>query len=281
VTARPSAYTENRPERLLDNFSSGGLFLGWVLITLSFAVVYWLYAGVPGNGLESLTSTDPLARFFEAIYYSVIVGTTTGLGDIAPHGISRLFTALQAIASFVLLAMFVAKFTMHRQEKVLNDIRQLSLDSSFHSIRNGLFIVRKDIDIVIARVLESRNLSKKDWMNFKAALRQMQIYIKHIPNFYSKTAKAHIFDIDHELLLIDSLERTMSRLLEGIDIFRTHDIELLSHESVMRELRALIHQIENMSLHEKQKTLDPENHEALQEILTRTEELRVHLKALG
>ena len=177
--------------------------------------------------------------------------------------------------------MFVAKFTMHRQEKVLNDIRQLSLDSSFHSIRNGLFIVRKDIDIVIARVLESRNLSKKDWMNFKAALRQMQIYIKHIPNFYSKTAKAHIFDIDHELLLIDSLERTMSRLLEGIDIFRTHDIELLSHESVMRELRALIHQIENMSLHEKQKTLDPENHEALQEILTRTEELRVHLKALG
>ncbi|MEK9176970.1 MAG: potassium channel family protein, partial [Patescibacteria group bacterium] len=249
------------------------------VITLGFASVYWLLADIPGNGIVPIETGDPITRALNAVYYSIIIGTTTGLGDIAPHGVSRLFTAIQAILSFILLAMFVAKFAARKQEKVLNDIHQISFDSSFHSIRNGLYVARKDIDTVIVLVLEHGAVSEKGWMNLRAALRQIQIFSKHIPDFYRKTAKTHAFDIDREMLLIDSLGRTLFRLVEALDLFRRRDKAFLEEKRVEREFMSLIRTVENMSLHEEQKTLDPENHEAFQEILNSTAELRAYFVA--
>jgi hypothetical protein len=262
---------------LISSVSSRALFLSWALITVVFAGIYWILAEFPGQG-PTLFGAAPLGRFFEALYYSIIIGTTTGLGDIVPQGIAKFFTAVQAISSFILLAAFVAKFAARRQEKVLDDIHQLSFDSSFHTIRNGLFIARKDIDAIIKKLLSETSVEKKDWQNLKTALRQMQIFIKHIPDFYRKTAKTHMFDIDREMLLIDSLERTLTRLVEALDLFRKKSVDFMSEDLVVRELHSLIRQIENLSLHEEQKTIDPENHEAFQEILGRAEDIRAHVK---
>jgi hypothetical protein len=266
---------------LIGDISSRALLLAWALITLIFALIYWTLADTSdGNGLAPLVEESLVGRFFESLYYSIIVGTTTGLGDITPHGIARFFTAVQAVSSFILLAAFVSKFAGRRQEKVLDDIHQLSFDSSFHAIRNGLFVVRKDIDSVINNLLADARLRRKDWENLKTALRQMQIFIKHIPDFYKKTAKTHMFDIDREMLLIDSLERTLTRLVEALDLFNQRDVDFLAQERVVRELHSLIRQIEKLSLHEEQKTVDPENHEAFQEILRRADDIRVHIKAI-
>ena len=258
----------------IQGISSTALIVAWLIFAVIFALAYWALSADPAQGITPLDEVTPLGRFLEALYYSVIIGTTSGLGDIEPHGLSRAITAFQATFSFILLAAFVAKFATRKQEKVLNDIHELSFDTSFHTIRNGLFIARKDIDVIIKKILADTNMEDKDWSNLKTALRQMQIFIKHIPDFYRKTTKTHDFDTDREMLLIDSLGRTLTRLIEALALFRERGITVAKSGPVHKELRSLMSQIESMSLHEEQKTLDPENHEGFQEVLNRVEEVK-------
>ncbi|MBI3573903.1 hypothetical protein HY090_02535, partial [Candidatus Kaiserbacteria bacterium] len=70
--------------------------------------------------------------------------------------------ALQSISSIVILAVFVAKFASRKQELALDHIHELTFDSGFHSIRQGLFIARKDMDIVIKKAQVGESLTHAD-----------------------------------------------------------------------------------------------------------------------
>lgn len=93
----------------------------YVVITMLCSVVYWL---VPAGMFVFVLD------YKEALYFSLVTGTTLGYGDIAPiHGFTRSIAAGQAVSGPVLLAFFVSK-TLYKQqlndqEKKENEKRQM------------------------------------------------------------------------------------------------------------------------------------------------------------
>lgn len=102
--ALPKLKMNRRPRVLLLIFAILALHSVEILL---FAVGYFvlLHDAAFGTltGLESLTLVN-------CGYFSAVVFTTLGLGDIVPHGAIRLLTAPQALAGFVLIT-WSASFT--------------------------------------------------------------------------------------------------------------------------------------------------------------------------
>ena len=119
---RISSFTKS-----LGSMSYPRLFAAWVLNALVFAVIYLTLDRVPEHGVVNTYTHDttPIA-WYDALYFSVITGTTLGYGDFIPIGVSRFFAALQSLVSFILLAATVSKIASERTEVAIRDVEVLS-----------------------------------------------------------------------------------------------------------------------------------------------------------
>lgn len=248
----------------------------WILSTLSFACIYFFLSYIPGQGPSGGFSSEPLFRFLDLLYFSVITGTSTGFGDIVPHGLSRMFSALQAISSVVIIALFVAKFVSRKQEIALENIHELSFDSAFHSIRQGMFIARKDLDSVMRKAALKEELNHKDWRNFYISVHQVQIYLRQIPPLYKVKHRSLELDVDRERLLLDAVERTLRRVGESLDLFEVENISYVDQKGSFKELLELSFLVNEIFAPQKERTTDAENKEAFQEVLDRAKEIELH-----
>lgn len=119
---RISSFTKS-----LGSMSYPRLFAAWMLNAVVFATIYLFLDRVPEHGVVHTYThdTSPLA-WYDALYFSVITGTTLGYGDLIPIGVSRFFAALQSLVSFILLAATVSKIASERTEVAIRDVEVLS-----------------------------------------------------------------------------------------------------------------------------------------------------------
>lgn len=90
--------------RARANISLGfiGALLTHITETFIFAVcLFWLDHVTPGSALLS-TLAEP--TFGDYSYYSFVVYTSLGFGDIVPTGVLRTFTALEVLTGLILIA---------------------------------------------------------------------------------------------------------------------------------------------------------------------------------
>lgn len=80
---------------------------------LVFAVGYYLLLAQPVFG--ALAGADA-SSFVDCGYYSAVVFTTLGLGDVVPHGAIRLLTGSEALTGFVLIT-WSASFTFLEMQR--------------------------------------------------------------------------------------------------------------------------------------------------------------------
>lgn len=100
----PKLHVQRRPRVLLLIFAI--LFVHSVEIFL-FALAYFFLLQDPSYG--ALVGIGDLT-LIDCGYYSAVVFTTLGLGDITPHGAIRILTGPQSLAGFVLIT-WSASFT--------------------------------------------------------------------------------------------------------------------------------------------------------------------------
>jgi hypothetical protein len=80
----------------------------WLFGLAYYAAEHWLDLG----GILP-TNDDP----FEYIYYSAIVYTTVGFGDLVPHGAIRMITSTEALAGLSLIT-WSASFTFLQMQRM-------------------------------------------------------------------------------------------------------------------------------------------------------------------
>ncbi len=126
--------------RGLGRMNYPALFAAWLINAAAFALIYFLLDRVPGHGvIEPLLGmgVDMPIPWWDALYFSVVTGTTVGYGDFIPIGAAKLFAAVQSLVSFILLAATVSRIVSVRTEEAIREIH--TLQREVHAV-----LVKKD-----------------------------------------------------------------------------------------------------------------------------------------
>ena len=244
------------------------LFMLWFTLAALFAAAYALLAiFAPSHAPQGLLNLEPLRLIGNSLYYSIITSTTTGYGDIVPMGLSKILASVQSIVGFFLLAVFVTKLVSQQQELAVRQMHKLTYEDVFHNTREGLFIIRKDFDRLIARVEQREPLVPEDWEDLATAFKQGQSLLLEIPEFYSpEEIGLYTLDERREQLLQEAVHRTLHRLNQLIDEMSLAGIDWMNRKETTKELTALLHVVAKvMALWRERSPYT--RHESFEEIL--------------
>lgn len=251
----------------LANATYAELFLAWMLLNTICAAWYFVLGAT-----HSISSPTHLAdmniwdRLFNSVYFSIITATSLGYGDIVPVGFSKVLVMVQSIAALMIFAIFVTKLVSRRQDNMMDDMHRMTSESIFHSLRQGLFIVRKDFDTLIQRVGTEKTLTQEDWDVLATAYVQTEKLLEDMPQLYSSRS-----DAKRDMLLLEAIQRTMRRMKELMDLMTKKKIAWKKEESA-GELKELLSIMEKVMPHWQQmrKTKSP----IFREIMKITKELK-------
>lgn len=99
-----------------------GLMVAMMGLFAAHVVEIWVYAGGYLIAVEwlsgSISVTDP--SWFEFVYYSAMVYTTVGFGDIIPEGALRMMTMSEALSGLSLIT-WSASFTFLEMQRLWRD----------------------------------------------------------------------------------------------------------------------------------------------------------------
>lgn len=225
----------------LTLMSYGSLFLLWITTVISFAIIYYTLSFLPGqHSLYGLADLEPIYRFLDALYFSVITSTTVGYGDLTPYGISKLFAACQSVTGFFIAALFVAKLVAYRQEVTLERVYELTFQAHFQSIRESFYLIRKDLDAAMREMEQSKTLTTHGWENLAIAFRQARSLLEEVLSFYGTEQHMHTIDPKREVLLLDAVNRTVQRLRRLLEGFAHHDIDWRKQKAAAAELHDVL-----------------------------------------
>jgi|GEM_PF-3702536 len=200
-------------QRLVENLtqrSYSQLFLFWIGSMFLFGILYWILNVTVGPVLTNVEHDSALQLFLDSLYFSVIAGTSTGFGDIAPTGLARILTSIQAVLLLPLFSIFVARLVATKSDSAIQKMYRHSMEHSVLNGREQLFIVRKDIDIAIESLNTHQSLSMREWDNTATALMHAQNTIEKIPELYDTDLPS--IDDKREKVLIEAVERTAQRI---------------------------------------------------------------------
>ncbi len=225
------------------------LFTLWFALAALFALAYALLAILaPAHAPQGLVNLEPLRLIGNSLYYSVITSTTTGYGDIVPMGFSKVLSSIQCVVGYFVLAVFVTKLVSQQQELAVHQMHKLTYEDVFHNTREGLFIIRKDLDRLIAKVEQREPLTPENWEDFAVSCKQGQSLLLEIPEFYSpEEIGLYTIDEAREQLLQEAVHRTLHRLNQLMDDCAMAGIDWMAQEKAANELTELLHVVEKVT----------------------------------
>lgn len=233
----------------ITNLPYSNLFLLYVILTVGFAALYALLATfAPMHAPARLLNLDVLSRFGNSLYFSIVTSTSTGYGDIVPHGFSKVLASVQSLSAIFIFAIFVTKLVSQQQEIALRQVHRLTYEDVFHNTREGLFIIRKDIDRIIGVLERKETLTREDWEDLATAYKLGQSLLLEIPDFYDMDNN-HLYTIDErrEQLLQEAVHRTLHRINQLIDDFAVAGIDWTAEKQCATELAELLHVVHTIT----------------------------------
>lgn len=91
-----------------------GIFAAHTVEIWVFGFAYWLLSGLPGLGAVSGYMTG---HFFDYVYFSAVVYTSLGFGDIQPYEAMRLIASVEGLVGLLMIG-WSASFTYIMMEKL-------------------------------------------------------------------------------------------------------------------------------------------------------------------
>lgn len=262
----------------LSQLQYGTLGLLWLGLVIAFAAAYlWLHTWSPSNAPSPIEGETLVQYFANSMYFSIITATTTGYGDIVPHGLSKLLASAQAILSFFVFGVFISKLVSNRQEIALEQVHKLTFEDVFHNIREGLYIIRKDFDHLMTVAEEKGVFDDQQWENLQTALKQAQSLIQEIPTFYDDEHNLYTIDATREELLQEAVHRTLHRASQLLDVLSEAEIPWEENELSIEGFRTLAVVVDKIV--PTWRTRSPyQKYEAFENIMKRNVEIRTRME---
>lgn len=220
-------------------YSTLGLL--WGGLVLAFAVMYFtLGQWIPSQAPTPIGSESLWKSLGDSIYFSVITSTTVGYGDIIPQGFSKALAGLQSVIAFFVFGLCISKLVSNKQEIAIKQMHKLTFEDVFRNTREGLYIVRKDFDHIMAQAEALKKIDEEHWENLAVAYKQAQSIIAEIPDFYRGDGDLYTIDERREQLLQEAVHRTLHRINQLIDVFSRVGIDWMGDAASTVELHTLV-----------------------------------------
>jgi len=141
---------------LIDNTSFATLGAVWLLLVLSFGLMYWFWGfwgdaclldrGEPcGTGIESLGVS---------LYFSFVTATSVGFGDVIPVGPARLLAVVEGGLALLIFGVLVSKLVSHRQEQLTEEIHLIAFEDRLGRVRTNLHMVLSELHQLAAECVD-------------------------------------------------------------------------------------------------------------------------------
>ncbi len=145
---------------LLENCTFVQIVYLWASIGVGFAILYYLLSFTPQNTLLFLAKpiNHGASDFLTVVYFSFVTLTSTGYGDVVPLGISRILAVIEIFLGLVVFGFLISKLVSARQEKIIEELYDSSLEEKVSKIRTTLYIYRTNISRLIQRIEATRRV---------------------------------------------------------------------------------------------------------------------------
>lgn len=250
----------------ITRWSYTELALLWISVILCFALAYFTLAQwLPSHAPSPIGEETLLHRIGDSLYFSIVTATTVGYGDITPQGISKVLVCIQSVLAFFVFGVCVSKLVTNKQEIAIEQMYKLTFEDVFRNTREGLYIVRKDIDHVRMQAEASGTVDAEHWENLAIAYKQAESILSEIPQFYTGTDSFYTIDERREQLLQEAVHRTLRRINHLLDRLSTLAVDWTRDTPSMEELRNLVTLAKTVTEQWKQRS-PYGRHEAFEDI---------------
>ena len=222
-------YKKVRKRRIsvwLDKLKFFHILLIWVFVIIFFGFVYYLLTDNKSY-LFYPYKQQVISDIANSIYFSFVATTTASFGDIVPIGQFRLLAIFEIIAGTLLLAIVISKIISLKQDVILNEVYDLSLNEKINRLRSSLLLFRQNLNRIITKV-EEGDMKKREVSDIYTYISSFEDILNEIIILFNRQHSNHftkkLDNVSTELIL-NSIMHSFDKINELITTMKEHKIE--------------------------------------------------------
>ncbi len=215
----PKRKDQRKMTVIIDSVSFKEIFVFWVVLIMLLGLVYH-FASDDFSHLIYTKSGESVTDIFDSVYFSFVTATTTGFGDIVPFGHFKDLAVAEVLIALMLLALVTSKLVSMKQNVILGEIYEISLNEKMYNLRSSLLLFRQHLERLMNRI-DDRSVRRREITNINIQLVHLEDTLRESISIAGRSkgrqfVKA-IDDVNAELLL-----NSIVSSLEKIDEFIKH-----------------------------------------------------------
>ncbi len=168
----------------LDKLTFPRIFLLWILIIVSFGLIYYFLQSSSSYLLHP-SEESTVSEMKDTIYFSFITATSTGFENIIPFGKLKWVAIFEVITGLLLLAVVTSKLVSIKQDIILNELYESSISERINRLRSSLLLFRQNMHRLISKI-EERTIKKREIENIYIHLSSLEDIISEVLNLVNK-----------------------------------------------------------------------------------------------
>ncbi|MFC1754542.1 potassium channel family protein [Thermoproteota archaeon] len=209
----------------LDKLTFSRILFVWICIVILFGLIYFflstntsfLSAGMTGAVVKEVN---------DAVYFSFVTATTTGFGDVVPQGSFKLLAIFEVVCGLLLLALVTSKLVSIKQDRILGEIYELSLNENVTRLRSSMLLFRQNISRIMSHI--ETGTAKKREINdvyiYIASLEDTLNSILVIVNRPASSRYAKSIDPVNAELVVSSVVHSFDKMYELLAVLNEHEL---------------------------------------------------------
>src|SRR3989344_6396839 len=217
---------QNTITRIFDKLTFFDMFMLWVLIVSIFGTTYY-FSSSQESYLFYAKSGEIVSEISDSLYFSFITATSTGFGDIVPHGNFKTIAIFEAVFGLVLLATLTSKLVSIKEDAILNEIYEISFSERLSRLRSSFLVFRQNMGRIITKV-EEGSVSKREINDLYTYISTLETTLNEVSLFFGKTSKnifAKSVDPLNTELIFNSIIHSFNKLEELINVLKYFKVE--------------------------------------------------------
>lgn len=223
-----------------DSLTFIKILLIWTAIILFFGLIYHFFPH-DGSFLMNNETNLKVDNIFDSIYFSFISATTTGFGDIVPIGYFKLVATLEVIFGLLLLALVTSKLVSIKQDVILDEIYELSLNEKINRIRSSLLLFRQNLSRVRSKI-DDGSIRKREINDLYIHITSFEDILYELIQFLSrqkgKDFMKTLSSVNLELI-INSVNSSLSKLDNLFNDLKSHKLNWKNEITIKHITRSL------------------------------------------